>query len=351
MHLRYFRHFARAAAAALTISAPLLAPGAQGPERHVLTGDRIQIWNLAGRTTVEPTAGNDVIVEITRGGAERSDLRVRAEGGELAVLYPDRTIIYRGARGGSYETRLYVDRGGRFDDESGAFSVRIRSGGSGLDAYADLRILVPKGKRVEVNIAVGEIDASNTEGSLALRTRFSPIHVTAHKGELSARTGSGSLRVSRVEGDAVLSTGSGSIDMQDMRATSLRASTGSGRLEGREVQTDRFVGSAGSGSIRLEAMTANDVRTNTGSGSVRLSLRNTPRDLSARAGSGSVEVTLPANTNVEVDISTGSGGITSDFPVTMESFRRRELRGKIGTGEDGYLRISTGSGSVRLYRR
>ena len=349
MTYRWLSHAATAAALALAL--PCVPLDAQETERHLLTGDRITIWNLAGATTIEATTGNDVVVEVTRAGDDRRDLRVRAEGGELAVLYPDRTIVYRTTRGGTYSTRLYVDRQGRFNDESGAFPVRIRSSGPGLDAHANLRILVPKGRRVEVNIAAGTIEATNTEGDFALRTRFSPIQVTTHKGPLTAQTGSGSLRVSRVDGDAILSTGSGSIDMQDMRGTSLRASTGSGRLEGREVTTERFVGSTGSGSIRLEATTASNVRTNTGSGSVRLDLRNTPKELSARAGSGSIEISLPANTNVEVDVSTGSGGISSDFPVTMESFRRRELRGKIGTGADGYLRVSTGSGSVRLIRR
>jgi hypothetical protein len=76
-----------------------------------------------------------------------------------------------------------------------------------------------------------------------------------------------------------------------------------------------------------------------------------PRDITTRAGSGSVEISLPAGANVEVDVTTGSGGITSEFPVTMESIRRRELRGRIGTGADGFLRVSTGSGSVRILRR
>jgi hypothetical protein len=340
-----------AAALAAALLLPVVAVSGQETERHLLTGNRIEIWNLAGATTIEATTGNDVVVEVTRGGSDRRDLRVRAEGGELAVLYPDRTIVYRLNRSGNYSTRLFVDRQGRFNDESGSFPVRIRSSGPGLDAHANLRILVPRGKRVEVNIAAGTIEATNTEGEFSLRTRFSPIHVTTHKGPLTAQTGSGSLRVSRVEGDANLSTGSGTIDLQDMRGSSLRASTGSGRIEGREVTTERFVGNTGSGSIRIDASTANDIRMNTGSGSVRIALRNTPKDLSARAGSGSVEITLPPTTNVEVDISTGSGGITSDFPVTMESFRRRELRGRIGTGADGYLRVSTGSGSVRLIRR
>lgn len=51
------------------------------------------------------------------------------------------------------------------------------------------------------------------------------------------------------------------------------------------------------------------------------------------------------------DANTGSGGISSDFPVTMEQLRRNTLRGTIGTGADGRIRASSGSGGVRLARR
>jgi lia operon protein LiaG len=54
---------------------------------------------------------------------------------------------------------------------------------------------------------------------------------------------------------------------------------------------------------------------------------------------------------VEVDISTGSGGISSEFPVTMQTIRRQELQGTIGDGSGGRIRVSTGSGSVRLVQR
>lgn len=351
-----FRTTLRAARGAflLAATAALAAPAsAQDVERFTLSGDRIQIWNLVGRTVVEQTGGDVVIVEVTRGGPDRRDLRIRNEGGQLAVLYPDRDIVYRDARpyGGSYETRLRVDRDGRFDDEVGSFLVRIRNSGGGLDAHADLRILIPRGRRVEVNIAVGTIDATNTEGDLSLRTRFMPIVAVGHKGPLNARTGSGGIRVERAEGEVRASTGSGRIELNDIKGELLRVSTGSGTIEGRRIEVARFDASTGSGGIRMDAATASDIRTTTGSGSTRLDLRNTPRDITTRAGSGSVEISLPADANVEVDVTTGSGGITSEFPVTMESIRRRELRGRIGTGADGFLRASTGSGSVRILRR
>ena len=146
-------------------------------------------------------------------------------------------------------------------------------------------------------------------------------------------------------------TGSGSIELADVKSAVVRASTGSGRVTGRRIEAERLEVSTGSGGIVLDLVTARNVRTTSGSGSVRLDLRQVPRDLTSRAGSGSVEVSLPSEVNAEVDITTGSGGISSEFPVTMESVRRRELRGRIGTGADGFLRVSTGSGSVRILQR
>ena len=66
---------------------------------------------------------------------------------------------------------------------------------------------------------------------------------------------------------------------------------------------------------------------------------------------GPVTLRLPANADADLDIRTGSGGISTDFPVTMEQVRRNELRGRIGAGTGGRLRVSTGSGGVRLERQ
>ena len=346
------RTFARAATslAALSLVFAASPANAQEPERHLLHGDRITIWNLVGRATIEATTGNAVVVEVTRGGSDRRDIRIRAEDGQFSVMYPDRTIVYREGPG-TFDTRLTVYREGRFTDEGGAFPVRIRSTGGGLDAHADLRILVPRGKVVTVNIAVGMIDASNVNGDLTLRSRFSRIHVLSHAGDLTANSGAGRIQIEGATGDVRAATGSGSIELADIKSAILRASTGSGRITGRRIETERLEASSGSGGITLDVVTARNVRSTSGSGSVRLDLRQVPRDLTSRSGSGSVEVSLPSEVNAEIDITTGSGGISSEFPVTMESVRRRELRGRIGTGADGFLRVSTGSGSVRILQR
>lgn len=342
-------------AASLMLAAPqFVTLGAQGAERFTLRGDRVSIWNLAGRAVIEPTSGSEVVVEVTRGGEDGARLTVESNNDRLVVRYPDRDIVYREARSSRYEVRLSVDRDGTFeagyDDSSDGRDVRVRSSGSGFEGHADLRILVPRGQRVRLMLGVGEIDANNVDGELELSTRVTDVTTTRTKGRLSARTGSGRVVIERAEGDVSASAGSGSVELREVTGREVRASTGSGEIAGYGVTTDRFEASTGSGGVRVERLTSADIRASAGSGSIRLELAKLG-DAVIRAGSGGVSLTLPNEVNVEVDISTGSGGITTDFPVTMEDVRRRQLRGRIGTGADGRVRINTGSGSVRLIKR
>jgi lia operon protein LiaG len=347
----------RHALPALLIAVASSAASAQSSsERHVLSGERVSIWNLAGRAEVVAGTGREVIVELTRGGDDGKRLTVEASGGRLVVQYPSREIVYRDREDSHrWEVRLRVEDDGSFsggwDDDRGGRSVRIRSSGGGLEAHANLRIQVPQGQRVALYVGVGEIQASNVNGEIELRTNASSIRGRDIQGRLTARTGSGRIFLENVNTErAHVATGSGSVELLAVTSGELRASTGSGSIEGRELVTTRLDVNTGSGGIRLDAVSAADVRASAGSGSVRLDLQKAPADVTARTGSGSITLRLPANVDADVDVRTGSGGISTDFPVTMDQVRRNELRGRIGAGTGGRIRVSTGSGSVRLER-
>jgi hypothetical protein len=51
----------------------------------------------------------------------------------------------------------------------------------------------------------------------------------------------------------------------------------------------------------------------------------------------------------ELVIDTGSGGISIDFPVTMQNWERDHVEGTIGDGE-ARVTIDTGSGGVRILK-
>src|SRR6266508_1997128 len=73
-------------------------------------------------------------------------------------------------------------------------------------------------------------------------------------------------------------------------------------------------------------------------------------DMEFASTSGNVRVKLPANLDADVRMSTTSGGLKTDFPLTIEEPERgsgRRAAGRVGGGSRN-LRLSSTSGSVSL---
>lgn len=332
--------------------------GAQVSDRRTVTGAAVAIYNLAGRVVVEGGGASDVVVEVTRGGADAARLRietgVRGEWQTLRVIYPSDRIVYPRLGGSGSRTTLRVDDQGFFNESGdwggrGRDRVEIRGSGSGLEAWADLRIIVPRGKRVALHLAAGEASVSNVDGDLAVDVSAASITTNGTRGRLSLDTGSGSVRVTDAQGSVNLNTGSGSVTVADMRGEELRMDTGSGSISGRNIDVQRLSADVGSGGIRLSGVKASRVSLDTGSGGTDVELLTDVEDVNVDAGSGAVSLRLPAAAGAEVEIETGSGGIETDFPIEVSRWERNYLRGKLGDGK-GRIRIDSGSGRVRLLR-
>ena len=67
---------------------------AQQATRYTLTGDQVALYDIAGTVRIEPGSGSAVIAEVSLLGADREQLRVRANGRTLAVAYPADDIVY-----------------------------------------------------------------------------------------------------------------------------------------------------------------------------------------------------------------------------------------------------------------
>lgn len=346
------------AAAALTLTATSGA-GAQ-TERRALTGERVAVYNLVGRVRVQAGTGSEVAVEIARGGANARDLKI--ETGEvrgwnsLRIIYPSDRIVYRD-RGGSYRTNLTVNSDGTFGDsgdrrgffDRGRDQVEIRSSGSGLEAYADLTISVPKGQHLAVHLGVGEAIVNNVDGDLIVDVASARVETNHTRGRLTLDTGSGGVSVTDAQGTVDLDTGSGGASVSGVRGESLRMDTGSGSIRANDIDVRDLNVDVGSGGIRLLGVKSPRISVDAGSGGVELELLADVDDLKIDTGSGGVTVRIPPVLGAEVEIETGSGGIDTDIPVTMTKWQRDYLRGTIGDGR-GRIRIEAGSGRVRLVK-
>ena len=329
---------------------------AQASQRYTIAGDNVAIWNLAGEVRVEAGPAGGVVVEVTRGGSDAAKLEIQTgpigERQTLRVVYPDDDIIYS-PLGYHSNTDLEVRNDGTFNEgDRHVFGrghrVRIHGGGSGTEAYADLRILVPAGRRIAVYLAVGKMTATNVNGDVRLDVSSSNVTVSGMRGSLTVDAGSGDVRVTDATGDLNLDTGSGNVTVSRVHGTDLLIDTGSGdvTLDHAEVKSLKL--ETGSGNADATAVRADDLVINTGSGDVSLELVAGGGSIDIDTGSGQVNVSLPSDYGAAVLLDTGSGEIDlGGIPVTVNKLQEDHVEGRIGDGR-ARLHVETGSGDVRL---
>src|SRR5262249_182443 len=91
-------------------------------------------------------------------------------------------------------------------------------------------------------------------------------------------------------------------------------------------------------------------KSTSGNVEVEITQLNGASDMEFASISGDVQVKLPANLDADVKMSTLTGGLKTDFPLTIEESERgpgRRAAGRIGGGSRN-LRLSSTSGSVSL---
>lgn len=324
-----------------------------------LRGQEVALYNIAGSLRVEGGTGDAVRVEITRQGADAARLRVETgpvRGREtLRVIYPGDRVVYRGAtqrsrRWGSRTiTRLRVADDGTFDgswDDRGD-RLEVVSDGSGLDASADIRVIVPAGKSVDLNLAVGDATVTNVEGDIRLDVQAAEVTTSRTKGRLDLDTGSGSVSVTDADGEVTLDTGSGDVTVTGVKGRQLSMDTGSGELRASTIEVEDLGLDTGSGRVTLRGVSARNLSVDTGSGAVEIELTADVDRMDVDTGSGGVTIAVPSSLGAELSVETGSGSIDVDVPITVRRSERRYLSGSIGDGK-GRMSIETGSGGVRL---
>jgi lia operon protein LiaG len=347
---RTMRTLSRLTLAAVALAASPLLLFAQG-QRRTLPGDDVAIYNLAGEMRVEAGTGNEVVVEVTTAGPDAGQLKI--ESGELRgrstlrVIYPGRRVIYREMEGSS--TTLSVREDGTFGGDHSGWGdrVRISDGGSGIEAHANLRVLVPAGRRVWLNLAAGRVSITNVNARLVVDVASASVAARGVRGALSVDAGSGDVEVAEMNGDLEVDTGSGSVRVTGVKGTRHNIDTGSGGVTATGIEGERLIVDVGSGDIHVRDVRASTIRLDSGSGSVDAELAGTVRDLVIDTGSGDVTLRLPKTFGADVEIDTGSGSIRTGFPIVTQEFKRDALRGRIGDGS-ARVRIDTGSGSVQL---
>ena len=140
-------------------------------------------------------------------------------------------------------------------------------------------------------------------------------------------TGSGNIHATGLKGSFKVETGSGDIFAEESSSGEVKAETGSGNIELKNLHGG-LKAETGSGNIKATGAPASEWKLQTGSGNVELWTGDTPLTLDAETGSGSVH--------------------TDREMLTQGSSDKHHVTGKLNGGGPT-VRISTGSGDIRVH--
>lgn len=315
-------------------------------KRFSISGEKLLLVNLVGEIRVEAGTGPGFEIDVAVRGRDAKAELVRfdqAEGpnAHLFVQYQieeERTFVYPGLGHGS-NSSFAAPRGTSWGESgTGDHSffhranrqVRIRNRGRGLEAWADVTVRVPAGKKLEIRHGAGRIKATNVRSDLLLDSCVGAVEVEGIRGEVSVDTGSGEVSVRDTDGDLTIDTGSGSVTLE--------------RCRGGHVSVD-----TGSGSVDAEGIEVDDLQIDTGSGGVTVALTRMGKgSFVIDTGSGSIDFRLPPGASADIRADTGSGGISLDLAqAKLRRHEEDEVAVTLGNGEAS-VTLDAGSGSIHI---
>jgi DUF4097 and DUF4098 domain-containing protein YvlB len=279
----------------------------------------LDVANVAGDIVITRGAGNDAAIEIVKTGRGRSDADAKEV---LQLVHVD--IVERGPR---IEVRARYPEG----DE-----LR-RNNRRNVSVSVAINITAPAGTRVRAASISGSLSARDMKGDISLESVSGMVRV-ANGGRVSvAKSLSGDVEVTETDMDGGLeaSTASGSIVLRRVKARSLDVGSISGNVVLDDVQCPRVEAQTVSGDVRFGGVVT----------------KNSRYDL--KSHSGNVQVWVAGGSGFELDATSFSGSVRSDFPMNADAGNQRRtnsLRGVYGDGS-AVLDLTTFSGSIVVSKR
>jgi DUF4097 and DUF4098 domain-containing protein YvlB len=218
----------------------------------------------------------------------------------------------------------------RFDASSNRVTLRVeqnREGGrSRGDASYD--VSVPRGTRLMLHAASGNVTASGSQGEISATTVSGAIDVTGARRQVDLESVSGPIRASQLAGDLRAQNVSGSV----------RAENVSGRLEAWTVN----------GAIRLIGGRSNDIRTETVGGDiVYAGPLATGGTYDFESHSGAIRLTIPPGAQFRLE--TVSGTVQTEFANGTAAAEAGRKRGRVEfTTGDGRAQVTARTFSGRI---
>jgi DUF4097 and DUF4098 domain-containing protein YvlB len=242
--------------------------------------------------------------------------------GTISVICPQGAVIVTGSDRNEIRVKARTESGAiRFTSNGTRATLEPASGRGCNDGRFE--ISVPAGSRVSARSWSGSVSVRGVHGDVETQTQSADVDVR-DVGRLELETLSGDVNVQGVTGDANINTVSGGVELSGVRG---------------DVAIETV-----SGDLRLSDVVAKQVRTHTTSGDLDFAgqiLDGGRYEFNTH--SGEIALELARDVGAQLSVSTFSGEIDSDFPVTLKA-------GDPGIGGDRAkkLNFTLGHGTARI---
>ena len=220
------------------------------------------------------------------------------------------------------------------DHNPEAVSIRaIRPGTRRGNYGAKFAIKVPRGVVLDhLTTSNGAIRTSDGVGPARLKTSNGHVEVRHLKGTLNAETSNGPVELQDIDGAAEVHTSNGHIRAEGIRGA-LEATTSNSSVHAILEKVD--------GAVRVQSS----------NGSIDLTLpANTQSAVRAHTSNSGITLHLPGEVNARLSAATSNSSISSDFEMRMRGeISKHHIDGTLGSGGP-LIDLSTSNGPIRILR-
>lgn len=202
--------------------------------------------------------------------------------------------------------------------------------GGDSNVSVDYTLWIPDKASIETRSVSGDVEVEKAGGAVRVSAVSGSLSVVGGTGTISAKAVSGNVRVTEAEGDCELNSVSGDIYLNRAR----------GSVEAEVV----------SGTVKLLDITeARRVSAKSVSGNVEYRGQVLPGGVYRfTSHSGEVRLFLPGDSSFDLEASSFSGSVTTDFPVqVIGKLTGKTIQGRVGQG-GAEVQAKAFSGSVEI---
>jgi DUF4097 and DUF4098 domain-containing protein YvlB len=261
-------------------------------------------------------------LERSRAGALDTTVTFDARGA-LTVSCPGGAVIVTGSDRNEIKVRARTESGAiRFSSNGTRATLEPASGRGCSDGHFE--VTVPVGTRLTATTWSGSVSVRGVHGDIEAHAQSGDVQVRDAGDRLEVESLSGDVSIVGVKGETKVNTISGGIELSGARGDATMETV--------------------SGDVELRDVVAKQIRVHTTSGEVGF---NGPILDGGRyefnTHSGEIVLGLPADIGAELSVSTFSGGIESDFPITLKAGEHG-----IGAAQAKRLNFTLGRGTARI---